>query len=98
MRVFGLFGEERTVLVKVDDFELIDYYNKKLNDQDVRPYREVKEQGSHIMGGIRRYSSHGTVDPKRAWNEDSSVVSDEDRAQLTAKDRTRCCVDSNYPG
>lgn len=71
--LFGLLGEERTVLVDVDDFELIDYFDKKLNGQDIHPRKWLEDP---IMpGGIRRYSSHRTVDFQRAWDEESLVVS-----------------------
>ncbi|KAL1873868.1 hypothetical protein Daus18300_003740 [Diaporthe australafricana] len=36
--LFGLFGEERTVLVDVDDLERIDYFDTKLNNQDIQPH------------------------------------------------------------
>lgn len=85
--LFGLFGEERTILVDVDNFKLIDHYDEKLNGQDIHP-REWKEaNGPPRSGGIRRYSSHGTVDPQQTWDEDSPVVSAEDRAQLLTKDK-----------
>ncbi|POS75210.1 hypothetical protein DHEL01_v206394 [Diaporthe helianthi] len=85
--LFGLFGEARTVLVDVDDFELIDYYDKKLNGQDIHPRDWDEEDEPLRLGGIRRYSSHGTVGPQRAWDEKSPVVSAEDRAQLIADDK-----------
>ncbi|KAG8158609.1 hypothetical protein KVR01_011731 [Diaporthe batatas] len=85
--LFGLFGEERTVLVDVDDLELIDYYDRKLNDQDIHPRKWDEGVIPPRLGGIRRYSSHGTVDPMRAWDEDSPVVSAQDRAQLVEQDK-----------
>ncbi|KAH8784898.1 hypothetical protein F5883DRAFT_635880 [Diaporthe sp. PMI_573] len=83
--LFGLFGEERTVLVDVDDLDRIDYFDKKLNGQDIHPRKWLEDPV--MPGGVRRYSSHGTVDFRRAWDEDSPVVSAEERSQLIAKDK-----------
>lgn len=83
--LFGLFGEERTVLVDVDNFELIDCFASKLNDQNVLPGRRCRINRRALLRGLRRYSSHGTVDFRTAWCEQSPVVSAEERAQIIAK-------------
>ncbi|KAI3401164.1 hypothetical protein diail_310 [Diaporthe ilicicola] len=83
--LFGLFGEERTVLVDVDDFERIDYFDKKLNGQDIHPRRWT--EATLMPGGVRRYGSHSTVDFQKTWTEDSPVVSTEVRALIIAKDK-----------
>lgn len=92
--LFGLFGEERTVLVDVDDFERIDYFDKTLNGHVHGIYQSMhdfahKSDAHFSIGGLRRYSSHGTVDPTTAWCENSPVVSAEERAKIIARDKKK---------
>ncbi|KAK2607958.1 hypothetical protein N8I77_006597 [Diaporthe amygdali] len=84
--LFGLFGEERTVLVDVDDLGRIDYFDKKLNSLRALTHSLPEH---FAEDGIRRYSSHSDVDPGSLWDKDSPVTSAEERAQIIAKDKER---------
>lgn len=82
--LFGLFGEERTVFVDVDNLGRIDYFDKKLNSLGAL----TDSWSEHFAeGGIRGYSSHSNVDPGSLWDKDSPVTSAEERAQIIAKDK-----------
>lgn len=85
--LFGLFGEDRTVLVDVDNFELIDYFASKLSDQNVLRGRRRRTNRHALLSGLRRYSSNDTVTFRTAWCEHSPAVSAEERAQIIAKDK-----------
>lgn len=88
--LFGHFGEERTVLVDVDDLERIDYFDRKLNGWHVVPRQRSVFRGLELPRGLRRYSSHGTAaEFETAWCEDSPVVSNEERAQVIAEDKEK---------
>lgn len=87
--LFGLCGEERTVFVDVDDFERIDYFDRKLNGKHTgvggpAGYRVLER---NAPTGIRRYSSHGNVESRMRWDENSPLVSAEERAEVIAKDK-----------
>lgn len=87
--LFGLFGEERTVLVDVDDSQRIDYFDRKLNGR----LTGVSSPVSFVLlepsapRGIRRYSSHANADYKMRWDENSPLVSAEERAEVIAQDK-----------
>lgn len=85
--LFGVFGEERIVLVDVDDFERIDYFDRKLNGQGMTDGEIGSGYRSFARGGIRRYSSHSNVDLQATWHEGSPLVSVEERAEVIAKDK-----------
>ncbi|KAK7707547.1 hypothetical protein SLS64_007066 [Diaporthe eres] len=85
--LFGLFGEEQTVLVDVDDSERIEYFDRKLNGQHMGGPVGLKPTKPNATGGIRRYSSHGNVDFPMKWNENTPLVSAEDRAEVIAQDK-----------
>lgn len=85
--LFGIFGEERTVLVDPDDFERIDYFDRKLNGQGMMDGEALDYQDSVAPGGIRRYSSHGNLDLQTTWHEGAPLVSAEERAEVIAKDK-----------
>lgn len=87
--LFGLFGEERTVLVDVDDLERVDYFDRKLNGQFINPDGRNVKRISIDNEGLRRYTLHGDVDFQEAWCEDSPVVSPEGRAEVIEKDKKR---------
>lgn len=85
--LFGLFGEERTVLVDVDDLERVEYVDRKLNGQLIRPGGRYANRRPIGNRGLRRYTLHSTVDFREAWDEDTPVVSAEERASAIAKDK-----------
>lgn len=87
--LFGLFGEERTVLVDVDDLERVDYFDRKLNGQLIIPDGRNVKRITIGNEGLRRYTLHSTVDFQEAWCEDSLVVSPEERAEVIEKDKKR---------
>lgn len=85
--LFGLFGEERTVLVDVDDFERIDYFDKKLNGEGLVDGEVLRPSVPVPPDGIRRYSSHSNFNLEKTWHEDSPLVSAEERVQIITEDK-----------
>jgi hypothetical protein len=85
--LFGLLGEERIVLVDVDDFGRVDCFDRKLNGQGMIDGETSQGYRPVAPGGIRRYSSHSNVDLHTTWNESSPLVSAEERADVIAKDK-----------
>lgn len=85
--LFGLFGEERTVLVDVDDFEQMEYFDRKLNGRHVVPGE------GNLMRRIFPHSSLGTVNSWTAWCNDSTVVNSEECAQIIAEDKEKMIRD-----
>ncbi|POS73549.1 hypothetical protein DHEL01_v208054 [Diaporthe helianthi] len=85
--LFGLFGEERTVLVDVDDLTRIDYFDGKLNGQGMTDAKPLLGEMPITPGGIRRYSSHSNFDIQATWQHDSPLVSAETRAEIIERDK-----------
>lgn len=85
--LFGLFGEERTVLVDVDDFERIDYFDKKLNGEGLVDGEVLRPSVPVPPDGIRRYTSHGNINLEKTWHEGSPLVSAEERVQVINEDK-----------
>lgn len=85
--LFGAFGEERIVLIEVNDFERIDYFDRKLNGQGMVDGEKKLGCRSSARGGVRRYSSRSNIDLQATWDEGSPLVSAEDRAEVIAKDK-----------